>query len=85
MAMPALNPKTGPPEDAGWAVRAETTPTFFLLKQHCCLLRALMYLGHCQQVKEWDACIQITSTGSKNVSDDAGLPLALPTATLRVD
>lgn len=54
MAMPALNPKTGPPEDVGWAVRAETTPTFFLLKQHCCLLLALMYLGHCQHVKEWD-------------------------------
>lgn len=42
MVMPAQNPKTGLPEDVEWVVRAETTPTFFLLKQHYCLLQALM-------------------------------------------
>ncbi len=42
MVMPVQNPKTGLPEDIGWVVRAETTPTFFLLKQHYCLLLALM-------------------------------------------
>lgn len=42
MVMPAQNPKTGLPEDVEWVVRAETTPTFFLLKQHYCLLLALM-------------------------------------------
>lgn len=42
MVIPAQNPKTGLPEDVEWVVRAETTPTFFLLKQHYCLLQALM-------------------------------------------